>query len=469
MSQIPQDSWKRFPGNTIFGTPRRKKLPKLRIQVQKCISMFAAPLVEQQYEFFEMLGQGTISVVRRARKYGSSSPSVIKTVRTSDEEIAMVVRREYKILCDLQGHPNIVQCEEMIEDPMACRVDIVMAFVPGVSLDKLVRSHGKLKEYQARPLFVQLLRAIHHCHVHRVCHRDIKPSNIIVSADEECTRLILIDFNAAAQVGSSALGNAVTPTGTRPYMSPEAMCTSRLYNEMTDVWSSGVCLYFMLMGHVPWVGQRWHILLMEVTRFPIQFPIGLSSDALKLLRGLLCRSVANRLMVAGALALPWCELSEVEIHHIYGIRDPEMFLPQPSYRNWEVKARTVLLHAEQGAAKSDVCMPKVLSTSRSWPFLRRPFVGSAWFDKHCHGHCMLDSGICWDSRMAFRKAPKPCSRKLALQGKSISSGAPSGYITTQFRNWEVKLRRAHLEDLYGPTMPQPSYRNWEVSSKFLRT
>lgn len=424
--------------------------------------MFAAPLVERKYDLLEVLGQGTTGVVRRAMKYGGSSPSAVKTVRTTDEEIALVVRREYKILCALQGHPNIVQCEDLVEDPMACRVDLVMTFVPGVSLDKFVRSHGKLTEDQARPLFTQLLCAVHHCHLHRVCHRDIKPSNINVSVDEGCTaKLVLMDFNAAAQVGSSTLGIVMTPTGTRPYMSPEAMCTSRLYNEMTDVWSSGVCLYFMIVGHVPWVGQRWHTLLMEVTRFPIQFPVDLSNDVLKLLKGLLCRSVADRLMVAGALALPWCKLSESQIHDIYGIKDPEIFVSQPSYRNWEVKARMFFLQAEHHASKSP---QKVLPRNRSWPFLRRSFVESAWFDRHCHGHCTLDSGICWDSGMAFRKAKQPSSQKLPPKCQLVSFSTPSGHIAASelVRNWELKLRRAHLEDLYGPTTPEPSYRNWEV-------
>merc|ERR1719171_1973321 len=117
-----------------------------------------------------------------------------------------------------------------------------------------------------------------------------------------------MDFNAAVQMGGSddsspTCVRSLAPTGTRPYMSPEALYTSSLYNEMTDIWSAGICLYFMLAGHLPWVGRRRQTLPIEVARFPIQFPSGLSDEALELLTGLLSRNVADRLMAAGALSM----------------------------------------------------------------------------------------------------------------------------------------------------------------------
>lgn len=156
-------------------------------------------------------------------------------------------------------------------------------------------------------------------------------------------------------------------------------------------------------------------------------------------------------MVAEALALPWCKLSESEINSVYGIKDSETALSQPSYRNWEVKARMDFLHAECRCPELDGHLPKVLPRNRSWPFLQKESIGSIGLDKHLHGHLVLDSGICWDSGIALQRTKLP--------------GPQKNCISPFFRNWEVNLRHVHLQDLYGPPTPEPSYRNWEVSRK----
>mmetsp|Transcript_115596 Transcript_115596/g.326798 ORF Transcript_115596/g.326798 Transcript_115596/m.326798 type:complete len:402 (-) Transcript_115596:100-1305(-) len=282
----------------------QRGLPVLKLAVERNTSERQTPLVEKKYKLYEIIGNGSTAFVRRAMSRDSNEPCAVKTMHNGDPEGLLVAEKEFQLLSRIQ-HPNIVRVLEIIADHAANRVDLVTALVSGLRLDVLVHREGPLPEHGAKPLFIQLMSALQHCHVHRICHRDIKPANIMVAEDGAGQRsLVLMDFNAACEQ------YCLTPTGTRPYMSPEAWKSHANYNEMTDVWSSGVCLYFMLARYLPWVGRRYHVLSIEVTSFPLRFPAGLSQEALHLLGGLICRRVESRFMVAEALAHPWCGLIE---------------------------------------------------------------------------------------------------------------------------------------------------------------
>jgi|Transcript_58121 serine/threonine protein kinase len=391
------------------------------------IPALQSPVVEEKYELHEVLGQGSVAVVRRATRCGSHEQFAVKTMKSDDPEVLLIAERECHLLKKLR-HPNIVQIVELIVDKAASRLDIVMSLAGGRRLDVLVKNDGHMTEDVARPLFAQLLHAVHHCHSHRVCHRDIKPENIVITEipreredDHRSQSLVLMDFNAACG------GGGLTPTGTKPYMSPEAWRTHALYNEMTDLWSCGVCLYFMLAGYLPWVGERMDVLALEVSSFPIRLPAGLSSEALALLAGLLCRDVTQRLLVAAALAHPWCRLSSGEILNVFSNQlagDSDVAVAQPSYRDWEVKAR------KAAEAPSQSPLPKTVS----WPMIcSESYVPAS----PCHKAATEET---WYSHVT------PLDRSA-----SISS-----------RDWEVKLRRNSLNTLYGPPPSVPPYRDWEL-------
>lgn len=383
------------------------------------------PIVEERYDLHEVLGQGSVAVVRRATLCGSNEQYAVKTMKSDDPEVLLIAERECLLLKRLQ-HPNIVRIVELIVDKAAHRLDIVMSLVTGRRLDVLVKSDGHMAEHTARPLFTQLLHAVHHCHSHRVCHRDIKPENIVVvekpkerEDDSRYHSLVLMDFNAACG------GGGLTPTGTKPYMSPEAWRTHALYNEMTDLWSCGVCLYFMLAGYLPWVTERTHILELEVSSFPIRLPAGLSSEALALLSGLLCRDVNQRLLVGAALAHPWCKLSTGEIMNVFSGESDESddIVPSPSYRDWEVKAR-----------KAGEASPSPLPKTVSWPM------------------------ICSESYIPASPVPKAATEETWYS--HVTPLDRSCIISS--RDWEVKSRRKSLSELYGPPPVEPHYRDWEL-------
>lgn len=394
-----------------------------------------APCVDEKYDLHEIVGEGSFAVVRRAFLRGSSTDVAIKTIRSDDEEVLQQAQNEFELVSRLE-HPNIMPVIEFIMDRDAARADLVMPFIHGLRLDQLVKRKGPLSEAAARPLFTQLMKAVHCCHSRRVCHRDIKPENIMVSGvDDGSFHLILMDFNASCVVGG------LTPAGTRIYMSPEAWCAQVLYSEMTDLWSSGVCLYFMLAAYLPFVAHHLHVLGLEVSSFPLRLPSGLSAEAQSLLGGLLCRDVVGRLLVGGALAHPWCRLSEKEICDVFKLKSGSsaQFAPQPSYRDWEVKARKSSI----GQNKCDG-YPSFPRTA-TWPVL-------------CGNGDQDTPTVVPTSPTSPERVSDWWISKLPLDGSH-----------TTWRNvslgWEIQARRAKLAEIYDPPPAEPLYRNWEVKAR----
>lgn len=245
--------------------------------------------------------------------------------------------------------------------------------------------------------------------------------------------LVLMDFNAACR------GGGLTPTGTRFYMSPEAWREAASTNEMRDMWSVGVCLFFMLAGFLPWIGERLHVLALEVSNFPLRLPAGLSAEADSLLRGLLCRDVACRLMVIAALAHPWCRLALDERRELFGVQSSVGGFSQLPSFNWEMKAR-------KSIGPSIIRASSAMARSATWPF-------SSMFDSVALQEVLMQES----SHSAGSESP-PWYTYLPKTKSQKTDARPS-------RGWEQRMRRTHFRELYGEPIHEPPYRNWEINAR----
>lgn len=211
------------------------------------------------YELGNVLGAGAMSVVRIATRKSDGKLLAVKCIHTEDEELIDATRREYSLLRGAR-HPSIVRVEALHQGRQSLWLS--MELCDGGSLDARIRRVGVLKEGDASRMFLQLLQGVDFLHSKRVVHRDIKPANLLLQGDLQ--RLKITDFNCAKQVGFGTV-RMLTERGTHNFNAPE-LRFGRHWNERIDIWSSGLCLYFMLRGEL-----ALNIMDRDTAKFIIQF------------------------------------------------------------------------------------------------------------------------------------------------------------------------------------------------------
>jgi serine/threonine-protein kinase len=136
----------------------------------------------------------------------------------------------------------------------------VMEYLPGLSLQQLVETHGPLPPERAVHFLRQICAALQEAHAIGLIHRDLKPSNVIVCARGGVWDVAkLLDFGLVHGLGAALgkEGDRLTVQGTilgsPPYMSPEQATGKDGVDARTDVYSLGALAYFLLTGQAPFV------------------------------------------------------------------------------------------------------------------------------------------------------------------------------------------------------------------------
>ncbi len=204
-----------------------------------------------QLEILELLGQGGMGVVYKARQRHLNRIVAVKILPPSagdDPAFAERFTREAQALAQL-NHPNIVQVYDF------GRTDnffyFVMEYVDGVNLRALIRD-GKLQPEQALRIVPQICEALQFAHDEGIVHRDIKPENILI---DKKGRVKIADFGLAKLLGRAPEELSLTGTGqlmgTLGYMAPEQLRQAHTVDHRADIYSLGVVFYEMLTGKLP--------------------------------------------------------------------------------------------------------------------------------------------------------------------------------------------------------------------------
>merc|ERR1712196_304873 len=123
---------------------------------------------------------------------------------------------------------------------------IMMEFMGGSELFKLVRRVRGLPEEQCAAFFRQIMLGVAYCHGRGVCHRDLKLENVLLDAKN--TAVKIADFGFAKDISNSP---ASTVLGTARYVAPEQLDANPYDGSKADMWACGVILYIMREAEYP--------------------------------------------------------------------------------------------------------------------------------------------------------------------------------------------------------------------------
>jgi serine/threonine-protein kinase len=209
-------------------------------------------VVLSQYEIVDVLGQGGMSVVYKARHKITAQEVALKLLPPELAAHAQVKSRfleEARALAQLD-HPNIVHLYNFGQENGAfC---LAMQYVHGQTWERMILSGGRMDWPLATKITIDVLRALEYAHGRGIIHRDMKPSNVLVKdSDGSAT---VMDFGIAKMTTSTRLTATGQTMGTVRYMSPEQVRGQEV-DLRTDLYSLGATLYEALAGDTPFDGN----------------------------------------------------------------------------------------------------------------------------------------------------------------------------------------------------------------------
>ncbi|MBI2949059.1 MAG: protein kinase [Verrucomicrobia bacterium] len=204
-----------------------------------------------QLEILELIGQGGMGIVYKARQPHLDRPVALKILTPEigrDPTFAERFGREAKALARL-NHPNIVGVFDFGQ--AGGYYYFLMEFVDGVNLRQLEQSRPLTPE-EALSIVPKICEALQYAHDEGIVHRDIKPGNLLI---DKKGRVKIADFGLAKLVGKTPADPALTQShqmmGTPAYMAPEQMKRPAEVDHRADIYSLGVVFYEMLTGELP--------------------------------------------------------------------------------------------------------------------------------------------------------------------------------------------------------------------------
>jgi serine/threonine-protein kinase len=298
-------------------------------QAKKLISGKADELVIGQYVVLEKIGEGGMGKVFKATQLSLGRVVALKVVRGAllrNETALKRFQREVRAAAKL-NHPNIVRVFDA--DQVGERHFLVMEYIAGIDLTKLVKERGPLPIGLACSVARQSALGLQHAHDQGYIHRDIKPSNLLIAKDakgEYTVRSVvkILDMGLARIQTDDASGEEIsteltrtgTVIGTPDYMSPEQAKNSSQVDHRSDLYSLGCTLYFLLTGESPFPnGTPLEKLLqhqMDPPR-PLQLVrMDVPNELATIVHTLLAKRPEDRFQSGAALALalePWCSVT----------------------------------------------------------------------------------------------------------------------------------------------------------------
>ena len=244
------------------------------------------------YEIKETIGKGTFSLVKLGIYKLTNEKVAIKILkkknilRTEDKKR---IEREISILRKL-NHINVIKIIKIYEDDEIYY--IVTEYCEKGELFNYIVSKQRLSEDEASYFYYQLINGLEHIHSNNIVHRDLKPENLLL---KEGNILKIADFGLSNFNNKDNLLD--TPCGSPCYASPEMVCGKKYNGFLIDVWSTGIILYAMTCGYLPFEDENNDKLFDKIMDCKLEYPKYLKEKTLNLMKKIIVPDPNKRITI----------------------------------------------------------------------------------------------------------------------------------------------------------------------------
>ena len=233
------------------------------------------------YILTEQISDGSCAQIYQATHIPTGEKVAIKVINKlklrSSDDFSQKTEKEIFILKKM-FHKNIIKLYEIMETSQ--RLYLVMELCDGGDLFNYISNRGHLSERQSCKFFHEIIEAISYLHLQQIAHRDIKPENLLLNTAGKSISLKLIDFGISKQYNGNLLE---TSCGTSAFAAPEIYRGGKYNPLLCDIWSSGIVLYAMIFGYLPFGDEDEQNNVKNIIRGDYEIPDEASDDLRDLL------------------------------------------------------------------------------------------------------------------------------------------------------------------------------------------
>jgi len=248
--------------------------PSDGVALEKTDDSLLGQVLAGKYRIDERLSEGGMGTVYRGTHVLMDKTVAVKVLRASlaaDEKIVARFSREARAASKIL-HPHAISVTDFGEDEKGT-VFLVMEFLGGQTLKELIRNEGPMPLPRVVEIMRQVGGALDEAHGQGVVHRDLKSDNIMMLGTPGADYAKVLDFGIAKIKEPDGeydpgLTSPDLVIGTPQYMSPEQCSQSPDIDARSDIYSLGVIIYEMLVGHVPFTGESPTAIMLKHLQHP---------------------------------------------------------------------------------------------------------------------------------------------------------------------------------------------------------
>ncbi|XP_049283195.1 RAC serine/threonine-protein kinase [Anopheles funestus] len=274
MGSIAEDELEKMP---VYGTAMDKISGKRKVTLEN-------------FEFLKVLGKGTFGKVILCREKTTAKLYAIKILKKDviiqKDEVAHTMA-ESRVL-KTTNHPFLISLKYSFQT--VDRLCFVMQYVNGGELFFHLSRERIFPEDRTRFYAAEIISALGYLHSHGIIYRDLKLENLLLDKDGH---IKIADFGLCKE--DITYGRTTkTFCGTPEYLAPEVL-EDNDYGHAVDWWGTGVVMYEMICGRLPFYNRDHDILFTLILMEEVKFPRNISPNARSLLSGLLVKNPKQRL------------------------------------------------------------------------------------------------------------------------------------------------------------------------------